>query len=249
MKKLLKILALFTLIVGAGAYIQEHLQRPLAGHDRGVYETHFKRPLDAMVSFLSLVVLAPVLAVTAILVRVKLGTPVLFRQDRPGKREPETGTERIFRLCKFRTMTDERDADGELLPDSERLTPFGAWLRQTSIDELPELFNILKGDMSLVGPRPLLVQYLPYYTERERHRHDVRPGLTGLAQVNGRNYVGWDERLAYDAEYVEHITFAGDMQILKQTVKKVLLREDVAADTAAADEGYLDQIRGAGETT
>ena len=147
--------------------------------------------------------------------RIKLGSPVLFTQDRPGK------DEKIFKLYKFRTMTDKRDEKGNLLPDAERMTRFGAALRSTSLDELPELFNIIKGDMAIIGPRPLLVQYLPYYTEEERHRHDVRPGLSGYAQVNGRNYLKWDKRLALDVEYVNKITFAGDFKIVLKTIKKV----------------------------
>ena len=152
----------------------------------GPYEKYIKRPLDCVLAACALILLSPVLLVVAILVRLKLGAPVIFHQERPGK------DERIFRLCKFRTMTDERDERGELLPDAERLTRFGAVLRRTSLDELPELVNILKGDMAIVGPRPLLVRYLPYYTAREKRRHEVRPGLTGLAQVSGRNYVGWE---------------------------------------------------------
>ena len=202
----------------------------------GPYEKYCKRPLDALLSGTALVLLSPVMGITALLVKRKLGSPVLFRQARPGR------DEKIFLLCKFRTMTDARDAEGKLLPDSERLTPFGAFLRSTSLDELPELLNILKGDMALVGPRPLLVQYLPYYTEDERHRHDVRPGLTGLAQISGRNLVQWDQRLAYDVEYVKKITFRGDLTILMKTIGKVLKRADVAVDPEA-DEGYLDQIR------
>ena len=202
----------------------------------GPYEKYCKRPLDALLSGTALVLLSPVMGITALLVKRKLGSPVLFRQARPGR------DEKIFLLCKFRTMTDARDAEGKLLPDKDRMTPFGAFLRSTSLDELPELLNILKGDMALVGPRPLLVQYLPYYTEDERHRHDVRPGLTGLAQISGRNLVQWDQRLAYDVEYVKKITFRGDLTILMKTIGKVLKRADVAIDPEA-DEGYLDQIR------
>lgn len=201
------------------------------------YRQFFKRFYDVVLSGIALIVLSPVLLITAILVKIKLGSPVLFKQERPGKNE------KIFRLCKFRTMKDIRDEKGELLPDSVRLTPFGSWLRGTSMDELPELFNILKGDMSLIGPRPLLVQYLPYYTEEERQRHDVRPGLSGLAQVNGRNLVKWDQRLAYDVQYVKNITFVGDVRIVLMTIKKVLGKEDVAIDPESVDEGYLDQIR------
>ena len=204
----------------------------------GLYEKYVKRPLDCVLAALLLVLLSPVMGVLAWLVRIKLGAPVIFHQERPGR------DERIFRLCKFRTMTDARDEKGELLSDSERLTPFGRRLRETSLDELPELWNVLKGDMAIVGPRPLLIQYLPAYTVRERHRHDVRPGITGLAQVNGRNFLPWDQRLALDVEYAERITFFGDLRILAMTVWKVLRREDVASSTEEIDEGDLDEIRG-----
>lgn len=204
----------------------------------GPYEKYFKRPLDAMLSASALLVLSPVLGVTALLVRIKLGSPVLFSQERPGKNE------KIFKLYKFRSMTDARDENGELLPNAQRLTPFGRWLRKSSLDELPELFNILKGDMAIVGPRPLLIRYLPAYTEEEKHRHDVRPGLTGLAQVNGRNYLPWDQRLAYDAQYVKKITFLGDAGIILKTVGKVFAHNDVADNPDDIDEGYLDVIRG-----
>ena len=183
-----------------------------------MYRRFVKRGLDFLLSLAAIVVLSPVLAVLAVLVRWKLGTPVLFRQERPGRYG------KIFTLCKFRTMTDKRDENGELLPDEVRLTKFGKLLRSTSLDELPELLNILKGDMSLIGPRPLLVRYLPWYTEEERHRHDVRPGLTGLAQVNGRNALGWEGRFAFDLEYVEHCSFLLDMKIIGMTVGKVLKR-------------------------
>lgn len=180
-----------------------------------------KRLFDIVVALSALLVLSPVLLVVAVLVRVKLGSPVLFRQKRPGKNE------RTFNMLKFRTMTDERDEQGNLLPDSVRLTPFGSLLRKTSLDELPELLNILRGNMSLVGPRPLLHEYLPYYTERERKRHNVRPGLTGLAQVSGRNNLGWDARLAMDVDYVENQSFWLDIKILLKTVAQVLKRQDV----------------------
>jgi len=204
---------------------------------RGLYELCFKRVLDFVLSLIALIILSPVIIVVAILARIKLGSPVLFTQDRPGLNE------KVFKLYKFRTMTDKRDENGELLPDADRLTSFGSFLRATSLDELPELFNILKGDMALIGPRPLLVQYLPYYTEKEKHRHDVRPGLSGLAQINGRNLVKWDERLAFDVEYVNNITFMCDVKIILKTVAKVFKREDVAVDPESVDEGYLDQIR------
>lgn len=188
----------------------------------GPYEKFIKRPLDVICALLALIVFCWLYAIIAILVRIKLGSPVLFKQDRPGK------DEKIFKLYKFRTMTDERDENGELMPDSVRLTKFGKFLRKTSLDELPEAVNILKGDMSVVGPRPLLVKYLPYYTEEENHRHDVRPGLTGWAQVNGRNFLSWGEIFTLDLVYVNHVSFRLDVKILFETIKKVFLQEDVA---------------------
>lgn len=181
-----------------------------------MYQKFIKRFLDIIISLTAIVLLSPLLLLLWILVRIKLGKPALFTQERPGK------DERIFKLYKFRSMTDGRDEKGELLPDEVRLTSFGMRLRASSMDELPELFNILKGDMSLVGPRPLLVKYLPYYTPEERHRHDVRPGLTGLAQVNGRNALGWEQRFAFDLKYVNHLTFGMDLGIIGMTVGKVL---------------------------
>lgn len=197
-----------------------------------MYRVCIKRLLDAVLSGLALLILSPVFVIVAALVRIKLGSLVIFRQERPGYRE------RIFTLYKFRTMTDERDENGELLPDAQRLTAFGAFLRKTSLDELPELWNIWKGDMSIIGPRPLLTGYLPYYTERERLRHTVRPGLTGLAQVSGRNFIAWDARLAKDVEYVEHLTFGMDLRILWRTIMVVLKEDDVAVETDSV-EGYL----------
>lgn len=211
-------------------------------HKAGFYERYIKRLLDIVLSGLALVILSPVLLVTAVLVRVKLGSPVIFKQPRPGK------DEKIFNLYKFRTMTDARDADGNLLPDEDRLTAFGKWLRSTSLDELPELICILKGDMSIVGPRPLLVEYLPYYTEEESHRHDVRPGLTGLAQVNGRNNLTWEQKFAYDLEYIDSISFAVDTSVLCRTVGKVLFRKDVQTNTQFT-EGNLARIREAERQT
>lgn len=196
-----------------------------------MYRKFVKRLLDIIISLTALVILSPVLLVVWILVRVKLGGPAIFTQQRPGR------DEKIFKLYKFRSMTNERDENGELLPDEVRLTRFGKLLRSTSLDELPELFNILKGDMSLIGPRPLLVRYLPWYTEEERHRHDVRPGLTGLAQVNGRNALGWEDRFAYDLQYVGHLTFGMDLKIIGMTVGKVLKRSGTlsGADQTVAD--------------
>ena len=196
-----------------------------------MYRNCIKRCMDFLLSLCAIIILSPVLLVLCLLVRIKLGSPVLFCQERPGRNE------KIFKLYKFRSMTDERDEKGELLPDEIRLTGFGKLLRSTSLDELPELFNILKGDMSLIGPRPLLVRYLPWYTEEERHRHDVRPGLTGLAQVNGRNALGWEDRFRYDLMYVNHLTFLMDLKILGMTVGKVLKRSGTlsGADQTVAD--------------
>ena len=200
-------------------------------HRAGIYEKYIKRLLDILLSGLALVILSPVMLAVAILVRVKLGTPVIFCQERPGK------DERIFKMHKFRTMTDARDADGALLPDAERLTPFGKKLRSTSLDELPELWDIFRGKMSIVGPRPLLVKYLPLYSEEQHHRHDVRPGLTGLAQVNGRNLSSWEERFEHDTEYVRTIGFLTDVKIILATVRCVLRREGInSADSATMEE-------------
>ena len=200
------------------------------------YKKFGKRFLDLLLSTLAIVILSPVLLVGAILVRIKLGSPVLFHQERPGRNE------KIFTLCKFRTMTDKRDEKGNLLPDADRLTKFGKLLRATSMDELPELFNIWKGDMSIIGPRPLLVSYLPWYTEEERLRHTVRPGLTGLAQVSGRNFLDWDSRLSKDVEYVKNLSFAMDIKVLVKTVTVVFARDEVAEDTSVS-EGNLAEIR------
>ena len=195
---------------------------------------YIKRILDIISSLLAIIILSPLLAVTAVLVKTKLGSPVLFKQERPGK------DEKIFTLMKFRTMTDERDENGELLPDEVRLTKFGKFLRSTSIDELPELFNILKGDMSVIGPRPLLVQYLPYYTEEERHRHDVRPGLTGWAQVNGRNSLDWDHRFECDVEYVKNMSLLFDVKSMFSTILKVIEKSDVAEDTNQIEGNFAE---------
>lgn len=205
-------------------------------HKAGFYEKYIKRLLDVVLSGCALIVLSPLLLVTAILVRVKLGSPVIFCQERPGKGE------KIFKLHKFRSMSDARDETGALLPDKERLTGFGKKLRSLSIDELPELWDIFRGKMSIVGPRPLLVEYLPYYTENERHRHDVRPGLTGLAQINGRNTLTWEQKFTYDLEYVQHIGFCEDIKILFRTVGKVLNRSGVQVNTQSG-EGNLAKIR------
>ena len=201
-------------------------------HQAGLYEAYVKRLLDLVLSAVALLLLSPVILVVAILVRCHLGAPVIFCQERPGK------DEEIFKLYKFRSMTDACDAYGELLPDELRLTRFGRFLRSTSLDELPELWNIFKGDMSIVGPRPLLVKYLPLYNEEQRHRHDVTPGLTGWAQVHGRNLCSWEEKFDYDIWYVDHVSFILDLQIIFLTVKSVLKREGISSEDSATMEEF-----------
>lgn len=203
----------------------------------GPYEKYFKRPLDLLCGLAAVVVFWWLYAIVAILVRVKLGSPVLFTQDRPGK------DEKIFKLYKFRTMTDKRDENGELLPDEVRLTKFGKMLRATSLDELPEAFNIIKGDMSVIGPRPLLVKYLPYYSEEQHRRHEVRSGLSGYAQAHGRNGVSWDDKFAMDIQYVDKITFLGDVKIIVDTVLSVVKREGISSETSATMESFIDYVR------
>lgn len=203
----------------------------------GVYETYVKRPQDVVLASAALVVLSPVLVTVAGLIKWKLGGPVLFKQKRPGK----DGV--IFEMVKFRTMTYERDEHGELLPDEVRLTPFGQTLRSLSLDELPSLLNIVKGDIAIVGPRPLLVEYLPRYNEEQRRRHDVRPGLTGLAQVNGRNRLSWPDRFALDVKYVDNVTFFNDWKIILQTVGKVVKKDGISSDTAVTMEAFMGDER------
>ncbi|MBS5118704.1 MAG: sugar transferase [Clostridium sp.] len=195
-----------------------------------MYRDYIKRFLDIVLSAGAIVVLSPVMAVTAVLVRIKLGSPVIFKQKRPGK------DERIFEMYKFRSMTDARDENGELLPDEVRLTSFGKKLRASSLDELPELFNILKGDMSVVGPRPLLVQYLPLYNAQQKRRHEVRPGVTGYAQVHGRNAITWEEKFEKDVYYVDHMTFLRDWMIIFQTIKAVVKKEGISSETSVTME-------------
>ena len=207
-----------------------------------MYNKYIKRLLDIIISLIFIIILSPVYIIVAILVKIKLGSPVIFKQERPGK------DEKIFKLYKFRSMNNQKDENGKLLPDKDRVTKFGKILRATSLDELPELVNILKGEMSLIGPRPLLVRYLPYYNEMEKHRHDVRPGLTGLAQINGRNNLNWEERFSYDIEYANNISFKNDFKIFIKTIGKVLKKEDVViagtGKTIPFDEYRIKQEEG-----
>jgi len=209
----------------------------------GIYEGHIKRPLDLLCSLAALIFLSPVLLVVALLVRIKLGSPVFFTQERPGVIDPETDREKIFRLVKFRTMTDERDENGELLPDEKRLTVFGKFLRSTSLDELPELLNIIKGDMSVVGPRPLLVKYLERYTPTQRRRQEVRPGLTGLAMSTVRNSQGWDKKFELDVQYVDNVTFLLDVKIILWTVRIVLKREGINEPGCATNAEFMGTLK------
>ncbi len=204
---------------------------------RGPYRRYFKRPIDFVLSLTAIIILSPILLLIALLVRIKLGSPVIFKQQRPGMNE------KIFTLYKFRTMTDDRDEKGELLPDEMRLTDFGKFLRASSLDELPELFNILKGDMSIVGPRPLLIEYLPLYNAHQRRRHEVRPGLTGWAQVNGRNAIGWEEKFNYDVEYVDNLSFFLDVKIIFLTIMKVLKREGINQEGRATMEPFRGAMK------
>lgn len=203
------------------------------GHKKGFYEKFIKRPQDFLCALAAIIVLSPIMLITAILVRTKLGSPIIFKQERPGLNG------KIFTLYKFRTMTDKKDENGNLLPDEIRLTNFGKKLRSTSLDELPELFNILNGDMAVVGPRPLLVRYLPRYNAHQARRHEVRPGFTGYAQVNGRNSITWEDKFDKDVYYVDHVTFLGDWKIIFQTVGTVLKREGISSDTSATMEEFM----------
>lgn len=200
--------------------------------NNGVYRKYIKRPMDFILSLIAIIILSPFFLIIALLVRVKLGSPVIFKQKRPGLNE------KIFTMYKFRTMTDERDKNGELLSDSFRLTKFGKLLRSTSLDELPELINILKGDMSIIGPRPLLVDYLSLYNSQQKRRHEVRPGLTGLAQISGRNAISWEDKLDLDIEYVDNITFSADWLIIFKTIKKVFIKEGISSNTSATMEAF-----------
>ncbi len=223
-------IAAFVAIV---ALIKELFTKTGAHKPYGPYERYIKRTMDAFLSTGALIVFSPILLITAILVRIKLGSPILFTQERPGR------DEKIFKLYKFRTMTDEKDENGELLPDDVRLTKFGRALRASSLDELPELFNMLKGDMSVVGPRPLLVRYLSRYDAHQARRHEVRPGFTGLAQVHGRNGITWEEKFDWDVKYVDNITFLGDWKIIFQTVRTVIKHEGINSDTSSTMEEFM----------
>ena len=203
-----------------------------------MYAKYIKRMLDLILSLMVLIILIPLMSIIYILVKIKLGSPVIFKQQRPGKNE------KIFTLYKFRTMTDKKDENGNLLPDSERLTKFGKLLRSTSLDELPELINIIKGDMAIVGPRPLLVKYLPYYTEEEKHRHDVRPGLTGLAQICGRNNLDWNERFEMDLKYVNSVSFKKDLIIIFKTISSVLKHNDIEVPRESHDLDAIRKVKG-----
>lgn len=196
------------------------------------YRRFLKRPMDFILSLMAIIALSPVLIIVGVLVRFKLGSPVLFKQKRPGLNE------KIFTMYKFRTMTDEKDENGELLPDSVRLTKFGRMLRSTSLDELPELFNILRGDMSIVGPRPLLIRYLELYNDHQKRRHEVRPGLSGYAQVNGRNAISWEDKFNLDVEYVDNVSFIFDLRIILLTIKKVFVKEGISSDTSVTMEPF-----------
>lgn len=201
-----------------------------------MYQLFIKRLFDFILSLMAIIILSPVFIIVALLVRIKLGSPILFKQERPGLNE------KIFKMYKFRTMTSEVDKEGNLLPDEVRLTSFGQLLRSTSLDELPELFNIFKGDMSIVGPRPLLVKYLPLYNDEQKHRHDVRPGLTGLAQVNGRNAISWEDKFKYDVEYTKNVTFMNDLKIIFETILKVIKRDGISSEKSVTMEEFKGNI-------
>lgn len=237
--KLCKAFLLISIFAGGIAFVMEMLAAKKAKNkkSKGIYEKFVKRPMDCFLATLCLLIFSPLMLILAALVRIFIGTPVLFEQERPGK------DGKVFKLYKFRTMTDKRDEDGQLLADELRLTAFGKMLRSSSLDELPELFNIIKGEMSLIGPRPLLVQYLPLYNREQARRHEVRPGLTGLAQSRGRNSLSWEEKFSLDVEYVDHITFLGDMKIIVNTVNQVFKREGISDDSGVT----MEEFRGSRE--
>ena len=237
-KRIIEVIVAVSALSGVLAFLRERAGESCGSHrPYGPYERYIKRPLDAFLSTGALLVFSPVLLITALLVRLKLGAPVFFTQDRPGK------DGKIFKLYKFRTMTDKKDAEGKLLPDEDRLPAFGRKLRSTSLDEMPELFNMIKGDMSVVGPRPLLVQYLSRYNKHQARRHEVRPGFTGLAQVNGRNDLTWEEKFDWDVRYVDRITFLGDVKIILKTVQTVVKKEGISSDHSATMEEFMGEER------
>ncbi len=237
-KRIIEVIVAVSALSGILAFLRERAGESCGSHrPYGPYERYIKRPLDAFLSTGALLVFSPVLLITAFLVRLKLGAPVFFTQDRPGK------DGKIFKLYKFRTMTDKKDAEGKLLPDEDRLPAFGRKLRSTSLDEMPELFNMIKGDMSVVGPRPLLVRYLPRYNKHQARRHEVRPGFTGLAQVNGRNDLTWEEKFDWDVRYVDRITFLGDVKIILKTVQTVVKKEGISSDHSATMEEFMGEER------
>jgi len=240
-----KILRIIEIIVGISAAvgliagIAQLFEKKSNNHKpKGIYESFFKRALDAFLSTGALIVLSPIIGITALLVRIKHGSPVVYVQERPGK------DEKIFKIYKFRTMTNEKDSNGELLPDEKRLTKLGSVLRSTSIDEILELVNIIKGDMSIIGPRPLLVRYLDRYNDEQHHRHDVRPGLTGYAQAHGRNSVSWEDKFAMDVWYTKNVTFVNDVRIILDTIKTVFKREGISSETSATMEEFMGTPEG-----
>ena len=232
--RLIKIIVSISAIAGVIAFIADRFGNSNSNHNPfGIYEKYIKRPLDCFLATGALIVLSPLLIIVALLVRFNLGSPVIFTQERPGK------DEKIFKLYKFRTMTDEKDKNGELLSDEVRLTPFGKWLRSTSLDELPELINIIKGDMAIVGPRPLLVRYLDRYNDEQKHRHDVRPGLTGYAQANGRNSLSWEDKFKMDVWYTRNVSLAGDVEIMIDTIRTLSSSEGISSETSETMEEFL----------
>ena len=246
LKTLIKVIIGISFVAAVISFFADSKPRKNIGKNHiysSLYEKYFKRPLDVFLSVAALIMLSPIMLITGILVRVKLGSPIIFCQERPGMIDATTGKEKIFKLYKFRTMTSECDRDGNLLSDTERLTEFGKLLRATSLDELPELVNIIKGDMSIVGPRPLLVKYLDRYSEKQRHRHDVRPGLTGYAQAHGRNLLSWDERFEMDVWYTNNVSFFYDIKIVIDTISIVLTRTGISSDTSVTMDEFLGDVR------